>query len=111
LCYITLIRKGLPFGSAAPNFGAYLQNLSTHKYAICPPGNGIDSHRIWEALYLGVIPIMLRSVFTEEIAKHVPCVLLNTWEEFDAAGLLASYSPPVYDNYRAYFIRPKAIPV
>jgi len=58
-----------------------------------------------------VVPVVLRSVFTEEIAKHVPCVLLNTWEEFDEAGLLASYVPPVYEDYSAYLIRPEGVPV
>jgi len=102
LCYIHVKQKGIPFGSAARNYSTYMQDLSAYKYAICPPGNGVDSHRIWEALYVGVIPIMLRSVFTELIAKHVPCILLNTWAEFDSVGLLASYSPPNYAEYKDY---------
>ena len=27
----------------------------------CPPGNGPDSHRFWETLYLGAIPVILES--------------------------------------------------
>jgi hypothetical protein len=96
LCKDLLEEKGLQFGSAAPNFEGYLQHMASHKYAICPPGNGIDSHRIWEAIYLGVIPICLRSVFTEKVNRRYPIILLDSWAEFDAANLLCTYAPPSY---------------
>ncbi len=41
--------------------GAYLDALLTHRFVLSPPGNGIDTHRMWEALYAGAIPIVLRS--------------------------------------------------
>jgi hypothetical protein len=61
----------------------YLHSLAQHKFAICPDGNGIDSHRIWECYYLGVIPILLDSVFARKLEKIVPCIILNSWHEFD----------------------------
>lgn len=33
----------------------------TFKYAVTPRGNGWDTHRVWEALFLGVIPILTHS--------------------------------------------------
>ncbi len=36
----------------------YLLNLNDHKYVLCPWGNGLDSHRIWEALYTESIPLI-----------------------------------------------------
>jgi FkbM family methyltransferase len=81
LCKNILENKGLQFGYSTNNM-EYLKYLSTCKFAICPPGNGIDSHRIWECYYLNVIPIMLRSTFTEHIAKVLPCLLLDTWDDF-----------------------------
>ena len=27
-------------------------------FCICPHGNGVDSHRIWECLYLNTIPVV-----------------------------------------------------
>jgi hypothetical protein len=39
----------------------YLEALLTHRFVLAPPGNGIDTHRMWEALYAGAIPIVLRS--------------------------------------------------
>ena len=33
-------------------FDKYLENLCMHKYVICPEGNGVDTHRLWESLYM-----------------------------------------------------------
>jgi len=59
----------------------YLQNLRTSSFVLCPEGNGIDTHRLWETLYMGGIPIIIRN-------NHLPCVLdqlpvlqINTWSE------------------------------
>ena len=39
----------------------YIEELSTYKFSVSPPGNGVDCHRTWECLYLGVIPIVENS--------------------------------------------------
>ena len=36
----------------------YLSNIKKYQYIICPEGNGIDTHRIWESLYAGSIPVV-----------------------------------------------------
>jgi len=36
----------------------YLDEVTNHKFVICPRGNGIDTHRLWECLYLGLIPVV-----------------------------------------------------
>ena len=36
----------------------YADKLKNSSFVICPWGNGVDSHRIWEALFLGSIPIV-----------------------------------------------------
>ncbi|GAB4165217.1 MAG: hypothetical protein Fur0032_01830 [Terrimicrobiaceae bacterium] len=40
---------------------AYLARLLSHQFVLCPPGNGEDTHRMWEALYAGAIPVIRRS--------------------------------------------------
>jgi hypothetical protein len=80
-CRSIIESKGVPFGNEMNNY-SYLCDLASHKFAICPEGNGIDSHRLWECYYLGVIPIVLRSVFTEHVSRNLPCILLNSWEDF-----------------------------
>jgi len=61
----------------------YLHSLAQHKFAVCPDGNGIDSHRIWECYYLGVVPILLDSVFARKLENVIPCIILKSWHEFD----------------------------
>ena len=73
------------------NYHDYLSLLSTYKYAICPEGNGIDTHRFWECLYLGVIPICLKNKVTNYYAKKLPIVLLNDWRELSVSALERMY--------------------
>ena len=40
----------------------YMEDLSTHKFCISPRGSGFDCYRTWECLYLGVIPIIEKSI-------------------------------------------------
>jgi len=40
---------------------SYLHNLRSHHFVYCPPGNGEDTHRMWEALYCGAIPVARES--------------------------------------------------
>jgi hypothetical protein len=42
----------------------YLEELSKYKYALCVRGNGLDTHRFWECVYLGVIPIIVNNEYT-----------------------------------------------
>jgi hypothetical protein len=35
--------------------------LQKYAFVAAPPGNGIDTHRVWEAMYLGCVPIVLDS--------------------------------------------------
>ena len=64
----------------------YFIELSKHKYAICPRGNGIDTHRIWECLYLNVIPIVLK----EDNIKidNLPIIFIDKWEDIDNINFL-----------------------
>ena len=48
-----------PHGAA--NRGSYLRSLFAHRFVLCPPGNGEDTHRMWEALYCGAIPVVRKS--------------------------------------------------
>ena len=36
----------------------YEHDLKNSNFILCPQGNGIDTHRIWESLYFGTIPII-----------------------------------------------------
>ncbi len=62
----------------------YLKKLGKYKFVLSPPGAGEECHRTWEALYLGVIPIVKKCVATEYFAKiGVPMWVVNDWNELD----------------------------
>lgn len=66
----------------------YLAILQKSCFCICPEGNGADVHRFWEAQILECVPICLKNSLTEELKKQgFPCVLLNTWKEFNPTSL------------------------
>ena len=83
----------------------YFIELKRHKYAICPRGNGIDTHRLWECLYLDVIPIVISRDFIN--INNLPIIILNNWNEFDKEKILNEYndlknSKLVIDYYLDY---------
>ena len=63
--------------------------LSPHKYAklssnyqfiLCPRGNGLDTHRFWESLYRGSIPIVSSGRWADSIeALGVPLLQVDEW--------------------------------
>jgi hypothetical protein len=55
--------------------------LKSHKYAICPRGNGIDTHRLWECIYLDVIPIVIKEDFPN--IDNLPIIILENWNEIN----------------------------
>lgn len=43
----------------------YLHASIESGYIVCPPGNGIDTHRFWQTLYLGLTPIIFKDFWLE----------------------------------------------
>jgi len=62
----------------------YLGLLNSYKYVASPPGNGIDCHRTWEAIILGVIPVCLNNK-NSELLKNAgaPILITDTFEDFN----------------------------
>lgn len=59
----------------------YFKDLASHRFAICPRGNGLDTHRLWECFYLDVIPIIIKADFIN--IPNLPIIILNDWSELD----------------------------
>jgi hypothetical protein len=80
-CYDSLTKlEWLPMINPTDN----LKRLSTYKFCICPEGNGVDTHRLWECLYLKVVPIVIKSNFTDILlSNHIPLVVLNEWSDLN----------------------------
>ena len=42
----------------SPSIEAYARNLAGHRFVLCPRGSGVETHRMWESLYVGSIPVV-----------------------------------------------------
>lgn len=58
----------------------FLQDIYNSKFVLCPRGNGVDSHRLWETLYMRSIPIVKRHP-THKGLEDLPILFVNSWEE------------------------------
>lgn len=58
----------------------YLQDVSRFQFAISPRGNGLDCHRTWEMLAIGVIPIVKRSNL-DPLFVDLPVMLVDDWKQ------------------------------
>jgi hypothetical protein len=48
---------------------SYKQDLKSSNFILCPEGNGIDTHRVWEALYFECIPIIQKQTGLNKFSK------------------------------------------
>lgn len=58
----------------------YFNQVSQYKFVLCPWGVGVDTHRLWESLYLGSIPIT-RYHKVYEAFRDYPIIFLSEWSE------------------------------
>jgi hypothetical protein len=89
----------------------YLRTLAEYRFVLSPPGHGLDTHRTWEAMYLGVIPIVGDSVAMRSFQElGLPIWILQNWHslakvraedlEEKYEGLIARFSDPaLYFEY------------
>ena len=59
----------------------YLKSLRQHDLVICPAGNGVDTHRIWETLYMGGTPAVLSNPIINPLVSDLPVLILQDWSE------------------------------
>lgn len=59
----------------------YLEGIQNHKFVLCPSGNGIESARNWETLYLRRVPIFKNHLYLREMFKEFPALFVNDFSE------------------------------
>jgi hypothetical protein len=77
-------------GANGQGFENYIDNVYNHPFVICPEGNGIDTHRIWECLYMNTIPICTKNI-NLEFYSDLPILVLNDWEEMNEKFLYDTF--------------------
>ena len=76
----------------------FYNKLKTFKYCVSPRGTGIDTHRVYECLLYGVIPIVKKSTL-DDLYENLPVLLVDKWEDVTYELLVNSYD----ENMSKYF--------
>lgn len=80
----------LEYGVNGNNFDNYLDKIHSHKFVLCPEGNGIDTHRTWETLYVGSIPIEKRNL-NNKFYSDLPICFIDKWSDISEDFLNKEY--------------------
>jgi hypothetical protein len=82
-------------------FETYLAKTAKSYFTICPLGNGIDSHRIWESLYLNSIPVVENTYNIRYLSKkyHLPVILIEDWQIFPFLELDIKLYQKMIENF------------
>ena len=77
---------------------------SGYRFIACPRGNGTDTHRFWETLYRGSIPVVKKSRWSNSVkAMGLPVLELDEW---NFAEFLQRKKTFAYED-----LNPKLIPI
>ena len=58
--------------------------LASYMFTASPPGNGIDCMRTWEAMYVGSVPIVKKSICMSYFKNlGLPLYVIDDWRELD----------------------------
>ena len=75
-----LTKTSFCYQKTARNYKKFLKDLASSQFIISPRGNGLDTHRLWESLYMGSIPIV-KSSSLDPLYKEFPVLIISSWEE------------------------------
>jgi hypothetical protein len=78
---------------------SYLHFLSKFYFTVCPMGNGFDTHRFWETLMVGAVPIVKKHDYFDNLLfqyPNIPIIVVNSWEELPA--LIESLTQEKYNS-------------
>jgi hypothetical protein len=85
---IPKIKKGMLDSSESGRY-RYLTEIRKSHMVLCPRGNGIDTFRFWESLYLGSVPVVVEKDLPKGILDFdLPIVVLRNWEEITDTHLV-----------------------
>ena len=89
LCKNILISKNFKWIEPKP-FEEYISNMHMYKFCVCCNGRGIDTHRVYEAIHCGTIPIVIKSHF-DNFYNDLPVLIVDSWENINEVFLEKKY--------------------
>jgi len=62
--------------------GEFRQEIRQSLFVVAPPGNGLDTHRTWEAIYLGAVPVVWKDSLANSLISKLPVLVVDHIDEF-----------------------------
>jgi hypothetical protein len=81
----------------------YFKLLAGYKYVLVLEGNGFDTHRLWECLYLDCLPIVIETPWSLKIIRELNLPVLtvssvNSLQSVDLEQLLSAQMPRIHES-------------
>jgi len=98
--------QGYGFENEKMRMGEFRQRLAESLFVISPPGNGIDCHRTWEAMYHKTVPVIEARY---NLFQHIdlPILTVNSYYDFFKMSLderLSQYHKIMSRGYPALYM-------
>ena len=72
------------------NFKNYMEKINEYKFVLSPRGYGPDTHRFWEILLVGSVPIV-ESSGLDDLYEKFPCIIVKSFSDINK-NLLDSFN-------------------
>ena len=76
----------------------FWKTLSKSKFALAPPGFGMDTHRAWEILNMHAIPIVISSPL-DKLYSQFPVIIVKKWQEVFDTGALERFTLEIASKF------------
>jgi hypothetical protein len=73
----------------------FWETLNEHAFVVCPFGNGLDTHRTWEVLCLGRIPIIEKSPLNK-VYEGLPIIEVEDWSKINKNWLKNEFTQIIF---------------
>lgn len=68
----------------------FIKDINNHNFVFAPRGNGVDTHRMWETMYMRSIPIVKKCIGMEDF-YNLPVMWVNKWDDLTEEKLKKTY--------------------
>jgi len=89
-----LLKNNIGIQDPRVNYEQYTARIKEFLFVASPRGNGIDTHRTWESLYFGCIPIVEKHFMFDEY-KELPIIQITDWDQVNT-----DFLKPYIEQYK-----------
>ena len=64
------------------DFEDFMNMINNYKFVLAPRGHGVDTHRFWEILLLGSVPVVESSEL-DDLYNNFNCIIVKSFQEIN----------------------------